>query len=284
MAAQPLVLPEPFSGESSWEQWNYHFENDAAVNDWADTVAESTTDTVAESTTHGIAQTAFQRFPVATRANVKLATKALQEQFEPSSRKTRYQVELQTRRKRKTESWVDLAEDLRMMADKAHPDMEENDRERLALNAYLAQLENPHIAFGVKQKNPATLDAAVTSTLELESYWNPKLSVATLTKTSEPGSDSCGVSAVSQKPVGMTNDNIASLFEKLLPELKNVRLFTLTHQLGHYIGREGEKFQDGLHRPHMLDLWEEWSHLQAVPLSANRKTRDPLCAKPSAEG
>ena len=134
----------------------------------------------------GRAQTAFQRLPDATRADIKLATKALQERFEPSSRKNRYQAESQTRRKRKTESWSDLAEDLRMMADNAYPDMEENARERLALNAYLVQLENPYIAFGVKQKNPETLDTAVTSTLELESYWIPTLTVATLTKTPLP--------------------------------------------------------------------------------------------------
>lgn len=48
--------------------------------------------------------------------------------------------------------------------------MEDRARERLALNAYLAQLENLHVAFGVKQKTPETLDAAVSATLELESY------------------------------------------------------------------------------------------------------------------
>jgi hypothetical protein len=31
------------------------------------------------------------------------------------------------------------------------------------------------VAFGVKQKNPADLDAAVSATLELEAYTTPKL-------------------------------------------------------------------------------------------------------------
>ena len=34
MSSKPLVLPEPFNGEGSWEQWNYHFDNVAAVNGW----------------------------------------------------------------------------------------------------------------------------------------------------------------------------------------------------------------------------------------------------------
>ena len=36
MAARPLVLPEPFTGESSWDQWIAHFKNVAAVNGWDD--------------------------------------------------------------------------------------------------------------------------------------------------------------------------------------------------------------------------------------------------------
>ena len=34
----------------------------------------------------------------------------------------------------------------------------------------MAQLEQPQVAFGIKQRTPDTLDAAVTATLELESY------------------------------------------------------------------------------------------------------------------
>ena len=33
MAARPLVMPEIFNGDSSWDQWIYHFENVAVVND-----------------------------------------------------------------------------------------------------------------------------------------------------------------------------------------------------------------------------------------------------------
>ena len=49
-------------------------------------------------------------------------------------------------------------------------DLEEKARERLALNQFLAEIGNPQVAFGVKQKRPKTVEEAVIATIELESY------------------------------------------------------------------------------------------------------------------
>ena len=35
MAARPVVLPEPFDGQSSWGDWKVHFEDVAEVNTWS---------------------------------------------------------------------------------------------------------------------------------------------------------------------------------------------------------------------------------------------------------
>ncbi len=74
--ARPLVLPEVFNGESSWDQWIFHFENVAVVNGWDE-----------RGSLHwmkvrltGRAQTAFKRF---SASDYKEAKKALQERFEP---------------------------------------------------------------------------------------------------------------------------------------------------------------------------------------------------------
>ena len=53
-------------------------------------------------------------------------------------------------------------------------------RERLALQIYLKQLEQPQVAFGVRQRRPVTLDEAVTATLEMESYVVPPRSCVQL--------------------------------------------------------------------------------------------------------
>ena len=111
--------------------------------------------------------------------------KLLKDRFEPKSRQNRYQAKFETRRKNKTKGWADFAEDLKMLADHAFPELEEKARERLALNSYLQQLDHPQIAFSVRQKQPEKLDEAVTATLEMEAY------ATTHTKTS-------GISSVEQ--------------------------------------------------------------------------------------
>ena len=60
---------------------------------------------------------------------------------------------------------MDFAEDLWTLTDKAFPELEDKAREHLALNSYLNQLDHPQVAFGVKQRQPDTLDEAVTATL-----------------------------------------------------------------------------------------------------------------------
>ena len=45
-------------------------------------------------------------------------------------------------------------------------------RERLALNQYLSQFEDPRLAFGVKQKRPCHIEEAVAAAIELKSYLN----------------------------------------------------------------------------------------------------------------
>ena len=114
------MLPEPYNGERSWEEWDYHFGNAAEVNSWDD--HEKLLWLKVRLT--GRAQKALQRLPAASRASYAAMKAALQERYEPKSRKTRYQAEFQTRRKKKTKGWDDFSEDLKMLTDKAYPELE----------------------------------------------------------------------------------------------------------------------------------------------------------------
>ena len=155
--------------------------------------------------------------------------------------------------------------------------MEDSAREGLALNAYLAQIENPHVAFGVKQRTPEKLDTAVTATLELESYLSPKMTtVAGMElKATERETASCG--AVSQKPVSVSNEQVMPLVEKLMEKVD--RLETNQHQEQERSQRSGGQAtpngaeSSAFRLPHRQSdtrtCWScgrEWSHRSAMPL------------------
>ena len=138
---------------------------------------------VAQGPSHRPTQKAFHRLAPETQAFYDAATRALQEQFEPKSRMTQFQAEFEFRSKKLSEGWADLADNLCSLSDK---DLQHEDRERLALQNYLRQLEQPQVAFSVKQRHPVTLDNAVAATLEMESYVAPPLQgIPSVSTTSE---------------------------------------------------------------------------------------------------
>jgi hypothetical protein len=118
----------------------------------------------------GRADTVFWRLPEADWATFAKIIAGLTKRFEPECRKELYIAEFQGRMKRRSEDWAAYAEDLRMPVEKAYPALQTEAQELLALNHFLAQIENGQLAFGVRQKATTTLDAAVAATLELETY------------------------------------------------------------------------------------------------------------------
>jgi hypothetical protein len=162
----------------------------------------------------GRAQRAFQHLSDTSRATYGESKAALRSRFEPGSKKSRYQSEFQCRRKKKGEPWPDFAEDLRELADKAYPELQVEARERLALNNYLNQLDQPQVRFGVNQKRPATLDEAVSATLEMESF------------LVGPGAKQPVASVDQEEPavagVSPSQDKLTSLVEKLIERVERL--------------------------------------------------------------
>lgn len=214
MANRPLVLPETYSGEGEFSEWIVHFENVAAVNGWS----EEAKLVWLKVRLTGRAQTAYQHLPRDARTSYEESKKALTNRFEPASRKARYQAEFHSRRKRRSEAWADYAEDLRTLCDKAFPDLQEEAREQLSLQKYLEQLDQPQVAFAVKQRVPKSLDEAVTATLEMESYALPermaKLGIAPVDEPVEP--------ETSVAAVGHRNVTTAEVLERLFKRMEKL--------------------------------------------------------------
>ena len=82
--AKPVLLPEPFSGETAdWNEWLSHFESVAVVNKW-ETGGEKLKWLRVCLT--GKVQTALMKLPDAARDNYGECVKALKKRFVPDSR------------------------------------------------------------------------------------------------------------------------------------------------------------------------------------------------------
>ena len=147
---RPLVLPNPSSGKGSWESLISHFEDVAAENSWNDDqkllwLRVRLTDR---------ACTAYTSLPAATKANYEDSKKPLTERFEPSSERELYLAEWHTRGQSKAEGWAEFKEDLKQLTYKAYPELPDEAKEQMALNQYMRHLQNPQLAFSVKQIRP----------------------------------------------------------------------------------------------------------------------------------
>ena len=189
-AAKPIILPEPFNGTGDWDEWTFHFNNVADVNEWDD--AKKLKFLRVRLT--GRALKTLHLLPDASRATYAATLAALKARFDPASRHTRYEAEFQSRRKKASEGWAEFGEDLKTLADKAYPTLQPEARERLSINAYLQHLSQPQVAFSVRQKRPETVDDAVAATLEMESY--TPLAARAGVNSLQPGEEPVTIAAV----------------------------------------------------------------------------------------
>ena len=83
MAAKPVVLPDTFTGEASWDEWFCHFENVSDVNGWDDDQKLK----FLKVRLMERAQKAFQHLNDDVRANYDETKRALMAHFEPESKK-----------------------------------------------------------------------------------------------------------------------------------------------------------------------------------------------------
>ena len=224
MATKPIVMPDSYSGEKSWDEWIIHFNNCAQVNGWDDAAKLM----FLKVRLTGQAQSVFQRLPEATKGSITNATKALSERFEPTSKRELYLTQLSTKRKQPTESWANFAEDLRKIAIKAYPSLAADAVEQLALTHFLQNIHDVQVSFAVKQKAPKTLDDAVSATIQMESYLiTSRLATVGLEEPSHDKTNDLAVHATSWK----NNDGkLLSMMEKLVSRMDNIEATISTPQ------------------------------------------------------
>ena len=127
-----------------------------------------------------------------------------------------YVAEFQAHKKARTEEWVEFADHLKLLADKAFPNLEDKAREYMALTQFMGQVDNPQVAFSVRQKQPTTLIEAVSATIEMESYVKPKPSHVAQVELEQSHADTA-IAAVQLKQDAMMGvlESIMARLEKL---------------------------------------------------------------------
>ena len=165
-STKPVIIPDTFDGDIGWDEWIGHFNSVARVNDWND----QTKLLWLEVRLVGKARKAWNRLTTEDRNDYNSAVIALRQRFEPESRRDLYAAEFQTRGRKPNESWGETADNLRSLADKAFPDLDEVAKEKLSVDRYLTLLEKPDVSLAVRQRRPKTLNDAVSATLETEAF------------------------------------------------------------------------------------------------------------------
>ena len=153
--SKPVIAPKAYNGERNFTDWGNHFESVAALNKWNE---EEQTLWLHVCLT-GKAQTAFKQLLTVVREGAydDLVT-GLRQRFELDSWRELYAAEFHWRWKQKGESWADSGDDLSQLVSKTHPDLGLDGRQQLALHQYIANLVNPQVSLGVKQRRPNTVN------------------------------------------------------------------------------------------------------------------------------
>ena len=72
-----------------------------------------------------------------------------------------YSTQFQAKKRRPDESWADFADGLKLLADRALPELQEEAQEKLSLDHFLWEMTKQQVVFAVRQRRPKTLDDAV---------------------------------------------------------------------------------------------------------------------------
>ena len=147
-----ILIPDAYSGDSRWEEWIDHFESSALVNGWDD----PTKLLWLRARLTKRAQTAWRRLSEEARATYEGAKEALCNRFKPESKRELYSAKFQAKKRRPDEPWADFADNLRVLADRAFPELQEEAREKLSLDHFLGEMTNQQVAFAVHQRKPNT--------------------------------------------------------------------------------------------------------------------------------
>lgn len=163
---RPLLVPDRYKGESSWNEYEQHFAACIAVNGWNDCQAA----TFLTASLQGKALRAVSTVGQGVTNSYSELSRLLSQRFGPTQQAENYLAELRHRRQGPKESLQELGQAIHELSSKAYPDIPAASRDRLERNHYIDAIESQSIREGIHRSRPLSLDDAIRAALETDNF------------------------------------------------------------------------------------------------------------------
>ena len=163
---RPIIKPDRYDGKTPWKPYLKHFEMCAAINGWDD---KAKCQYLAVLLT-GSAQQTLSSLQAEAK-DYKRLVKSLESRFDPLGRKELHRAQLRNRRRKPSESLVEMAEEVRQLVEKVYADLPEDSRDRMGRDHFLDALLDSEIRTRIIQMRTSSLDEAVAAAVELEALY-----------------------------------------------------------------------------------------------------------------
>ena len=161
----------------------------------------------------------------------------LTSRFDVVQRPDLFKSQLRNRKRQPGETYQQLGNDLRHLAQKAYPELQSKVREELAKDQFVRALEGVELSLKIRHSNPKTLDEAIRMTLEWEAV-EFDVKGGHVGHTTAPLSQATGGAAGCGPSNGETSE-LVSVMKDLLVLMKEER----EHKVNSFNGR-GRKHTD----------------------------------------
>ncbi len=158
--------PPQFDGRSPWEAYLTQFQMLAKLSHWS----ERQKTTFLAVSLRGPALTVLTNLPEERRNNYEALVAALQNRFGTAHQAELHRMKLKNRVRKREESLPELVEDVERLVRLAYPDAAPTILEVLAKDHFVDALTDDDMKLRIRQSRPGSLQQALETALELESY------------------------------------------------------------------------------------------------------------------
>ena len=162
---RPKMLAK-YDGNTSWADYLVQFNIAARLNSWDDSQKAMELATSLEGNSRAI----LADLSPDQQLNFEALVGKLTQRFEPEGQQGIYQSQLQSRKRKRSESIPELIQEISRLVRKACPAADEQTRSNMAVSSFISALGNEAQELFVYQKDPKNLEEAGRAALSFETF------------------------------------------------------------------------------------------------------------------